>query len=338
MCACRQTGETAGEPDAAGAPDTGVAPDAGEPEIDAGPDLACDPYLPRDPVPELFIGPDGVLSPVLEFIDAADETLDIMMYQFTVGSVVDALVIAHDRGVAIRVMLDANQTSNASARAELTAAGIQVQDAPAGFDYNHSKVLIADGQRAIVMSANLNGFSISSERNYGVVLVDRDDIHDLQAVFEADWSGAPLDLVCTRLIVSPVNSRERIIQMVNRAESTLELSVMYLSEAGVRTAVIERAHAGVAVRVLLADPAWIDSNTTTAATLGAEGIPVKFLETVELHAKLIIADGVAFVGSENLSYTSLTQNREVGVLVTEPGPAAAIAAQFEADWAAGVDP
>jgi phosphatidylserine/phosphatidylglycerophosphate/cardiolipin synthase-like enzyme len=279
-----------------------------------------------------------VLAPVLELIDAAGETIDVMMYQFTIDSVVDALVAAHTRGVTVRVMLDANQTSNASARSQLTSVGIAVQDAPAQFDYNHAKVLIADGTRAIVMSANLNGFSISSERNYGVVLVDRDDIHDLQAVFETDWSGAPLDLICTRLLVSPVNSRERIVQLINGAESTLELAVMYLSETTVRAAVIGRAQAGVAVRVLLADPAWIDSNIATAMTLAAEGIPVKFLETDELHAKLIIADGVAFVGSENMSYTSLTQNREVGVLVAEPVPAAAVAAQFEADWAAGVAP
>ncbi len=48
-----------------------------------------------------------------------------------------------------------------------------------------------------------------------------------------------------------------------------------------------------------------------------------------------MADRVPFVGSQNLSTNALENNREIGVVVTEPAPAATIAAQFEADWAAG---
>ena len=59
-----------------------------------------------------------------------------------------------------------------------------------------------------------------------------------------------------------------------------------------------------------------------ATFLGGKGIPVKYaIAQFYLHAKLIIADGVAFVGSENMSPTSLTQNREVGALVFEPDQA-----------------
>ncbi|MEQ9324311.1 MAG: phospholipase D-like domain-containing protein [Polyangiaceae bacterium] len=54
-----------------------------------------------------------------------------------------------------------------------------------------------------------------------------------------------------------------------------------------------------------------------------------------MHAKLVMADRVPFVGSQNLSTNALENNREIGVVVTEPAPAATIAAQFEADWAAG---
>jgi phosphatidylserine/phosphatidylglycerophosphate/cardiolipin synthase-like enzyme len=44
-----------------------------------------------------------------------------------------------------------------------------------------------------------------------------------------------------------------------------------------------------------------------------------------VHAKLILADaGLAFVGSQNFSATSLDKNREVGV---------AIADTFGRDWA-----
>jgi phosphatidylserine/phosphatidylglycerophosphate/cardiolipin synthase-like enzyme len=181
---------------------------------------------------------------------------------------------------------------------------------------------------------------MTSERNYGVIDHDPEDVADLEAVFAADWSEDAADypdLDCTRLLVAPVNARSRLLELVNSAASTLDFSVMYLSDDQVVNAVRQRAAAGVAVRVLLADPAWIGDNADTAVELAAAGIPVRFLERYELHAKLVIGDGVAFVGSENFSWTSLDRNREVGVLVTEPGPAGAAAAQFAADWAAGVE-
>jgi phosphatidylserine/phosphatidylglycerophosphate/cardiolipin synthase-like enzyme len=85
--------------------------------------------------------------------------------------------------------------------------------------------------------------------------------------------------------------------------------------------------------VILADPADFSENQATATTFANQDVEVRFATSFDLHAKLIVADGVAFVGSENMSPTSLGSNREVGVLVTEPAATAAITSQFDADWA-----
>ena len=76
------------------------------------------------------------------------------------------------------------------------------------------------------------------------------------------------------------------------------------------------------------------SNADTATFLNARSIPIKYVTNqFYLHAKLLIADGVAFVGSENMSPTSLKMNREVGSLVFGPAAAAVVQTQFDADWA-----
>lgn len=323
-----------------GADASGEVPDAGVTGPDAAPDTFCDPLAPRAEAPEVFVGPGGIEPAVLPIMDAAAETLDVMMYQFTVASFTDALIAAHERGVTVRVLLDATQGVNAQQRGRLETAGVEVRDAPVAFEHNHAKVVIADGEVAAVMSANMNGFSVSSERNYGVIDRDPYDVADLQAIFDADWDdggSTPQALTCTRLIVSPVNSRPRILSFINAAETSIAVAAMYISDSAVRNALVARASAGVDVRVLLADPAWIDSNTQTAEELAAEGIPVRFLTTWELHAKLILADGVALVGSHNFSYTSLEDNREIGLLVEGTG-IDDIAAQFETDWNDGVAP
>jgi hypothetical protein len=52
---------------------------------------------------------------------------------------------------------------------------------------------------------------------------------------------------------------------------------------------------------------------------------------------MIQVDGVPLVGSENMSDTSWTKNREVGALLFEQDPSSKIHTQYEADWVAGQD-
>src|SRR5262249_25271948 len=95
----------------------------------------------------------------------------------------------------------------------------------------------------------------------------------------------------------------------------------------IRDAIIAAKKRGVTVRVIVED-----GSDPVVATFKSAGIPVETPGNYYLHAKLIIADSVAFVGSENMSLTSLTKNREVGALVFEPDAFAPIQAQFETDW------
>lgn len=304
---------------------------------DASTEVGCAATDPRTPATEVFVAPTGFESRIIQFIDGADTTLDVQMYLFTVDSIAARVIAAHDRGVDVRVLLDPDHDGNTDVRDDLQAAGVPWKDAPSGFTFSHAKYLIRDGSDAIVMSANFNYGALDMERNYGTVLADPDDLADLQAIFDSDWTRVGFaDLDCTRLIVSPVNARQRVLQLINAAETTLDLAVIYLSDSSVRTAVIMAADRGVAVRVLLGDPGAFPDNVDAATALDNQGVPVRYVtSSVYLHAKLIISDGVALVGSQNMSSTSLTANREVGVLVTEPGPVATIQAQLDADWASG---
>lgn len=334
--------ETTSAPDSGQSPDLtspdirSESPDRGAPDTTGG---ACDPLTPRASDPELMIGPQGVEQKLLAKIDGAQSELLVMMYQLTLSKFINALIETHEKGVTVRIILDGDQQANENALAQLEAAGVAVHKAPTRFNHYHAKVFLIDGEEALVMSGNLNSYTMNSERNYGVFLRDAQDIAQIREIFEQDWSDAPdPTLPCTRLLVSPINAAERLPQFVESAAQTLDLAVMYISDSGLREAVKARARAGVSVRVLLAHPSWIDNNAETAAELAAEGIPVKYLTTQELHAKLIVADDVPYVGSINLSYNSLNNNREVGVLVTHSPTAQAVAAQFSEDWLAGVAP
>lgn len=305
-------------------------------EVDAG--IGCAATDPRSGTTSLIIGPSQWEQTTAR-IAAATTSLDVQMYLFTVDEVADAVVAAKNRGVAVRVLLDPDHEGNPDVRGQFQAAGVPVRNAPGRFMFSHAKYLIIDGAEAVVLSGNFNYGAYNSERNYGILLHDPDDLDDLKAIFDADWNGDPEpDLSCTRLVVSPVNSRSRVIAHIVSAQTRLDVEASYLSESSLRASVIEAKNRGVMVRVLLADPADYDANAATITIMRNQGIPVKYVTAFSLHAKVMVADDAVLIGSQNFSNTSINDNREVGVIVTDPGIVTQVETQFGTDWAGAVTP
>jgi phosphatidylserine/phosphatidylglycerophosphate/cardiolipin synthase-like enzyme len=317
---------------------TAVDEDDDGPGVDGSvdPGVGCTPTSPRSVPPETFVGPTGLENRIIGFIDGAQTKLDVAIYLFTVDSIGDAIVRARQRGVAVRVLFDPDHVANGDARSQLTEGDVEHRNAPSIYSFSHAKYMIAD-DRALIMSANFNVDAMRSERNYGLIDRDPDDLADLQAIFDMDWasgggeSAQPADLACTRLIVSPTNAKDRIVALIDGAQETLEVEAIYVSELTVRDAIGAAKQRGVNVRVILEGGS---DNLETKQLFVAQGIAVHDADGFFNHAKLIIADGIAFVGSENFSLTALTRNREIGALVFEPQAAAVIRTQFDADFAA----
>jgi len=302
-----------------------------------GPDnIECTAMQPRTVEPQAFVAPTGLQERITSFIDGAQTKLDVQMYLFTVNAIRTRIIAAHQRGVDVRVLLDPDHAGNTTTRNALTGANVPTRNAPALYSFSHAKYMIADGTSALVMSANFNVDAMDRERNYGFIDRDPTDVADLTAIFNMDWASsggepvAPADLSCTRLIVSPNNSKARILELINGAESTLEVEAIYVSETNVRDAIGAAKARGVTVRVILENTS---DNQETISFFRSKGIEIHNPTGFFLHAKLIIADDVAFIGSVNYSLTSLTKNREVGALIFEPSQAQLVRTQFDADWA-----
>jgi phosphatidylserine/phosphatidylglycerophosphate/cardiolipin synthase-like enzyme len=62
-------------------------------------------------------------------------------------------------------------------------------------------------------------------------------------------------------------------------------------------------------------------------------VQVKEDTQLYMHAKIIVADEQkAFVGSENISTTSLDRNRELGVLIADSNVINTLQQTFQQDW------
>jgi phosphatidylserine/phosphatidylglycerophosphate/cardiolipin synthase-like enzyme len=314
-----------------------ATPDAAAPDAAPAQDF-CSAMDPRTVPVAIAATPEAGEQPYLDALATAQSTIRVEIYEMGYGGILTALEQAAQRGLDVRVILDKAEISvNQKYYDQLAAAGVHVMWSSPAFTYQHAKFIAIDDAAAVISTGNFSkNYSIDLERNF--VATDRDpaDVADLTALFDADWGGSSPQMSCTRLLISPINARTRILDLIGSAQHTLTIESMQFADSEVRAAVSNRIQAGVAVRVMLADAGWVSTNASAAIYLKNLGVEVRSIP--HLHTKVIVADGArAYMGSENLSSNSLDHNREVGVIVTDASSLTPLTETFDKDWAAGTD-
>lgn len=145
-----------------------------------------------------FLLPDSPELPVDTLRNAEDRLL-LAGYTFTSDRVADALIAAVERGVDVRVLVEAEPVDGISAQQarlldRLAAAGVGVRVVGVGasrFSYHHPKYAVADG-RALVLSENWkpSGVGGRSSRGWGV-RTENGTTADALATLFADDADAP---------------------------------------------------------------------------------------------------------------------------------------------------
>lgn len=316
------------------APDGPAAPSA-EPEPTRPPVTpACSPLVPRTTPLEVSVLPDAGATPFVSVLMRAKKTIRVMVYQMGTGPIIDTLEAKARAGVKVQIILDvAQKDTNQKYMDRLKAAGADVIWSDTQFQFMHAKVLLVDEAEAVISTGNYAAFRMTMERNFVVRDADAADVDVLVKLFDADFARKTPDLTCTRLLVSPVNAKQRLLDFIASAKTEVLVESMQLADDDVRDALAARRAAGVVVQVLLADPSWITANADAATFLAAHGIEARHMKAPGVHVKAVVVDGtLAYAGSINLSWTSLTKNREVGLLITELTNVTTMRATMTHDW------
>jgi phosphatidylserine/phosphatidylglycerophosphate/cardiolipin synthase-like enzyme len=123
----------------------------------------------------VYFSPDGgCLDAVVSQIGSARKSIDVQAFLLTTEKIAEPLVAAHQRGVAVRIIFDADQAADDFSLDErIVRAGVPVWlDAPEeGKGKAHNKIMIIDGQTVITGSYN---FTLTAdEKNAENLLVIR---------------------------------------------------------------------------------------------------------------------------------------------------------------------
>lgn len=285
----------------------------------------------------VFIEPQDGVKPVVDEIDAARSSVDAEVYLLTSDEIINALKRAKGRGATVRVIIERqpylSERDKSLTRSQLEAKGFQVRFGPSRYTYTHAKFIVIDQRVGLVLTANLTYTAFSSNREIGVTTTVPAEVADLQAVFDADWRDEPTPKVTT-LVLSPANSRDELSGLVAGARSSIEVYAEEMYDARMVDAFVAAKKRGVTVRVLI--PSSNDPDQAALVhRLQSAGVDVRILDKPRVHAKMILVDDAAvYVGSQNMSATSLDHNREVGLILAEPANVARLAKTFQRDFTA----
>ncbi len=125
-----------------------------------------------------------------------------------------------------------------------------------------------------------------------------------------------------------------MLDLVQGSSRRLTVETEELADSSVAAALAAARARGVAVTVVWPGPA--DAAGTALRDLVRAGVTVRAVASPAIHAKALVADGQrVYVGSANLSATSLDANREIGLVLSDSGIAEELEAVIGADAARG---
>jgi hypothetical protein len=287
----------------------------------------------------LLVLPDQGESTIYNFINSATSSIDMTMYELSDTTVVNDLIAREKAGVDVRVILDAKETStNAAAYSALQAGGVGVTYSSSAFTYTHQKTVTVNNDESYISTGNLTSNYYSTSRDYGVYDTDAADVAAIVAVFNADYaktSITPSD--GDDLVWSPTDSQTRLLALINGAQHTLDIEQEEFSDTAIVNAIVAAENRGVTVRVVIEDPSSWTSELDEVTAAGGKVVGYSSSTGFYVHAKAIVADygystAKVFIGSENMTANSLNDNRELGLIVSDPGVIDGVETTFNADF------
>ncbi|HEY5273791.1 MAG TPA: phospholipase D-like domain-containing protein [Acidimicrobiales bacterium] len=274
-------------------------------------------------------------------INSARHSVDMSIYELRDPITESALVSRARARVDVRVILDSaysGKSVNAAAASVLSAGGVHVVWARSNQIF-HAKYVVVDDRTAYIGSGNLVASEYATTRDFWVADSTSRDVDAITATFSSDFGGNPGAGVPAGGLVWSPGSTQKLVALISAARTSLLVENEEMDSATIEQALADAARRGVNVEIVLTEaPSW----TSALAELAKSGDHVRVLSRARIyvHAKVICVDcslrsGTVFIGSENFSTSSLSYNRELGVVTTSIAAIQAVRRAVTSDFAVG---
>jgi hypothetical protein len=148
---------------------------------------------------ELYFSPEDRLDLVtVDAIDAATDHIFVAVFSLRLDALIDALIRAHQRGVAVAVITDRKQSATTASDERLRDAGITVIEAlnaTTPYTAMHQKFMVVDGDTTLVGSYNWSyTATFSSYEDLAVIAGDSEVAAAFAGEFGRLWAAYAPDI------------------------------------------------------------------------------------------------------------------------------------------------
>jgi phosphatidylserine/phosphatidylglycerophosphate/cardiolipin synthase-like enzyme len=292
----------------------------------------------------------GVDLPLLAAIEGARLSIDAAVYSFSLNSIRDALIRAHQRGVHVRMVMESDSMDRADPQV-LIEAGIPVLgDRREGL--MHNKFIVIDGAEVWTGSMNFTDSGAYADNNNLMrirsIKVAENYLTEFNDMFVNDHFGAEdgsptpnprvtIDGIPLDIYFSPDdNVANNLLDLLHNANESIYFLAYSFTSDPLAEAIRARAEEGITVEGVM-DDGQIQSNIGTEFDpFRQAGLDVRRDGNAggQLHHKVIIIDEqIVIMGSYNFTNSAETRNDENLIVIYDPFIAAQFVAEFQRSYA-----
>lgn len=284
----------------------------------------------------IFVQPGAGEEPIVEAIGQAKKEVLVEVYLFSDNELLTALEEAHSRGISVRVMIEEQPFGggniNKTTAKRLLEKGVPFKWTNPTFALTHQKSIVVDREMVFILNQNLTESAFERNREFNIIDYNPGHVAEAVEIFEADWNREKAEVGEQDLVVSPINSRDKITSLLKSAKYAIDTEAEVIEDDEIVEILSEKAQT-LPVRMIIPELDRIPSNKIDAEKLIGAGVQIRSLGSPYVHAKLILVDGVrGYSGSINFTGHSMDLNRELGILFSQGDIISKTQQVFEEDW------
>jgi phosphatidylserine/phosphatidylglycerophosphate/cardiolipin synthase-like enzyme len=318
-------------------------------------------FTDPNPPDQVSNGIDRYMTPTLK---GAKKSIDVTSFDLNLPSVVNALVDAKKRGVAVRVVVDetnGTQTLKASDSASgqdedtlkaFKDAGIPVVDGGRSNGLMHNNIILVDGATLFMGSWNVSYNDTFRNNNNLLKITDKTLIANYQAKFNelfvdkrfgtkarvgAQTPQTTIDGVPVANYFSPVDKViEKLVARVNGAQRSIKFMAFTYTQKDLANAMIARPKAGAQAQGVIENRG---ASQGAAPALYCAKVSAKLDgNKYTMHHKVIILDDKTVItGSFNFTQTADDANDDNVLIIDSPAVASLYEREFATEYGQAKD-
>ena len=257
---------------------------------------------------------DDLKSTFVRAIEEANSSIVLIIYSLTEPKVIQALKERAEAGVEVTVIHDPTTVQQGFQR--LGHRVHRIEKAKSGL--MHQKILVVDGERIWIGSANLTPDSLRFDDNLVIGLCSTELARAItHKTTRHDFDVAGQHVEFWSLPEDKEKGLKRLLSLINEAEKSIRVAMFTWTHPALTDAIIAAHKRGVMVEVALDHGQGVGVSEASAKKLLEAGVPVRMSRGSELlHHKCAYIDGKILInGSANWTRAAFSKNDDCFLII-----------------------